>query len=105
MKRIKPKTEKETRKEMEMDWKPREYPQLVLSVNDVPEIKEWEAGKKYYIELEVQMWEKDIHQNKDKEKGKGSFDILAVHGVESEDDEKKEPKEKGEKQYKRIVKK
>lgn len=73
------------------DYKPRKYPQLVLPMSAIPNDVDLEAGETVLIELEVKVWECDEHE--DAKDGKVSCDILAVHGVETEDEENSEDEE------------
>lgn len=81
----------------------RELPRVTFTAEDIPEIKSWKIGGKYYLELEVEevAAEKDRYgYEEDKQKPLTAiFKVLAVKALEHESKEKDEDNE-GEKKKK-----
>lgn len=83
----------------------RELPRVTFTAEDVPEIKDWKIGGKYYLELEVEQVaaEKDRYGYEgEKEKPlTATFKVVAVKAIkheshkENNDDEKKKGIEYG----------
>lgn len=79
----------------------RELPRVTFSAEDLPEIKDWKIGSKYYLELEVE----EVAAEKDRFGYEGekerpltaTFKVMAVKAMkheanEGEDDDKKKKK-------------
>lgn len=64
------------------------YPEFTLDEKQLPDIKDWEVGKKYNLEIEVEMTGQNKSQHDDPNKLKGSFKITKVEV--SDDYEEKE---------------
>ncbi len=54
------------------------YPEFTLDVSQLPEMKDWEVGKKYDLEVQVEMTGMNKSQYDTENKLKGSFKILKV---------------------------
>ena len=80
LKRIKP----ESFGGIEAESKKKYYPNISLSLKDIPEAEDWEVGESYEIELEVKMISLEM---RDGEKGRVSFDIVGIMVDDDEDDE------------------
>lgn len=79
----------------------RELPRVTFTAEDIPEIKDWKIGGKYYLELEVEQVaaEKDRYGYEgEKERPlTATFKVVAVKALshkENDDDEKGEKKKK-----------
>jgi len=59
-----------------IDISEKHYPTIYLSLADIPAAKNWKIGEKYKIMLEVR--QKSMTQNDDKDKGSVTFDILKI---------------------------
>lgn len=75
------------------------YPSLSISSSDLPEIKDWEVGEKYCIQVEVTMTGKSQYKDNDID---GNFDIKQFcladaegDDLEDDDDEDDAPVRKG----------
>ena len=55
------------------------YPEFRIDLMHLPEAKDWELGKEYYISLKLRQTSMDLHKNKkDKEMGYIGFDIIGI---------------------------
>lgn len=74
-----------------LDSMPKMKPRLYLSSEDLPEIKDWDTGETYRVEVEIKMTSKseDLFGKENKRRVNGSFDIESVE-VESDEDEEAE---------------
>lgn len=73
------------------------YPTFRLGDDDLPELKTMEVGKKYKIEMEVEVMSKsqgnEWNQNEKDKSIRGTFKVLKV-GCDNDEDEKAKPKYK-----------
>lgn len=76
---------------MKMEQSPmRELPSFSLSEKDLPELKDWEVGKKYNLEIEVEQIgkEKNSYMTDNKNEIMGRFKIVKIKAENSEEVEK-----------------
>lgn len=80
----------------------RELPRVTFTAEDVPEIKDWKIGEKYFLELEVEQVsaEKDRfgYEGEKESPLTATFKVVAVkavHKSEKKDDDKEDEKKKG----------
>ncbi len=60
-------------------------PNLSFTANELPEIKEWEVGKEYYLKVKVKMT--SYSENKELRgtpTARGSFDVEGVEPIEDD---------------------
>lgn len=65
---------------MEVDEAVEMKPTIHLSVEELPEIKNWETGKEYQLKLKVKQVGKNEHEHKGKTTISGSFEVLKAKG-------------------------
>ncbi len=84
----------------------RELPRVTFTAEDVPEIKDWKVGGKYYLELEVEQvaMEKDRYgfENEKEKPLTATFKVLAVKAMDHGSHEKEGMFPKGYKNPNRL---
>ena len=83
MRKIKP----ETIKDMKAEMGPARpmYPHFSISLEHLPEAKDWDISKKYTITLELKMTGKMIEERPGKDYSHSDFDIVGIEAMGKEE--------------------
>ncbi len=76
MRKIKP--EKIEKAEATLDAPREYYPHLGISLEHLPEARDWKIGETYCVTLEVKQTGLEIHESKHGKGGHASFDITGI---------------------------